>query len=50
MLVFIFQRKNIPLLYIIKPLLKYITTIDFGKLTFEYEVEEIIKKIILKKI
>ena len=35
-----FQKRNLPLFGRIKPALKYITTIDFGKLTFKPEVDE----------
>jgi len=39
-----FQRKDFPFLRILKPLLRYLTTIDFGKLTFEKEFDEIVAK------
>ena len=39
-----FQKKDFPFLAFLKPLLKYLTTIDFGKLTFEKEVEGIIER------
>jgi hypothetical protein len=39
-----FQRKSFPFLSVIKPLLWYLTTIDFGKLTYESEVDAIVKK------
>lgn len=35
-----YQRKSPPLLGYIKPLLKYLTTIDFGQLTYEAEIAE----------
>jgi ubiquinone/menaquinone biosynthesis C-methylase UbiE len=38
-----FQRKGTKVMEIIKPLLKYITTIDFGKLTYEHEVDQFCK-------
>jgi ubiquinone/menaquinone biosynthesis C-methylase UbiE len=38
-----FQHKSFPLLGLIKPALKYLTTIDFGKLTFAKDVSEIIR-------
>ena len=37
-----FQRKSIPLLGILKPMLYYLTTIDFGRLTYEHEVDAIV--------
>lgn len=33
-----YQRRSLPLLSVVKPLMKYITTIDFGQLVFEHEV------------
>jgi len=36
-----FQRKGTRLFGMIKPLLKYVTTIDFGRLTYEQEVDQI---------
>lgn len=33
-----FQRKGTKIMEIVKPLLKYVTTIDFGKLTYESDV------------
>lgn len=39
-----FQRQNFPLLGIIKPLLRYLTTIDFGALTFEKQFDQIVAK------
>lgn len=39
-----YQLQNVPFLGFLKPLLKYLTTIDFGKLTFEKEINEIIQK------
>ncbi len=38
-----FQRKSFPLLGYVKPLLHYLTTIDFGRLTFESEVDKIVR-------
>lgn len=38
-----FQKKNVPLGSIIKPLLKYITTVDFGQLCFEEDLQQILK-------
>ena len=38
-----FQRRNVPGLSCIKPLTKYITTIDFGQLFFEHQLEEVLK-------
>jgi len=38
-----FQHKSFPLFGLIKPALKYLTTIDFGKLTFAKDVSEIIR-------
>ena len=37
-----FQKKAVPLLKVVKPLLKYATTIDFGQLTFEADVKGIV--------
>lgn len=37
-----FQKKYSPLMAAVKPLLKYITTIDFGQLTTEADLEKII--------
>jgi SAM-dependent methyltransferase len=37
-----FQRKSFPLLGAVKPLLRYLTTIDFGQLTFERDVDAIV--------
>ena len=39
-----FQRKTVPGLALLKPLLYYLTTIDFGRLTFEREVEDIVRR------
>jgi ubiquinone/menaquinone biosynthesis C-methylase UbiE len=39
-----FQKKAVPLLKVVKPLLKYATTIDFGQLTFETDVKAIVNK------
>lgn len=38
-----FQRKGTKIMEIMKPLLKYFTTIDFGKLTYEKDVEQFIE-------
>lgn len=45
-----FQRKGFPLLGFFKPLLRYLTTIDFGQLTYEHQVDQIIEKSGLKLI
>eukprot|EP00434_Breviolum_minutum_P034715 symbB.v1.2.030729.t1/scaffold3372.1/size58204/3 len=37
-----FQKKHSPLMAFIKPLMKYITTIDFGQLTTEDDLKRII--------
>uniref|UniRef100_A0A7S2TH62 Methyltransferase domain-containing protein n=1 Tax=Lotharella oceanica TaxID=641309 RepID=A0A7S2TH62_9EUKA len=39
-----FQLKHSPIAARVKPLLKYITTIDFGQLTYMQELDEIVKK------
>jgi ubiquinone/menaquinone biosynthesis C-methylase UbiE len=39
-----FQKKAIPLMYYLKPLMYYITTIDFGQLTYEKDVIRIVKE------
>ena len=39
-----YQRRTTPLLGLIKPLMKYFTTIDFGALTYESDLDEILKK------
>merc|ERR1711991_133864 len=39
-----FQRKSVPFLSVLKPLLYYLTTIDFGRLTFEHEVDAIVAR------
>eukprot|EP00746_Dinoflagellata_sp_MGD_P087145 gnl/MRDRNA2_/MRDRNA2_34591_c0_seq1.p1 gnl/MRDRNA2_/MRDRNA2_34591_c0~~gnl/MRDRNA2_/MRDRNA2_34591_c0_seq1.p1 ORF type:complete len:223 (+),score=34.80 gnl/MRDRNA2_/MRDRNA2_34591_c0_seq1:57-725(+) len=39
-----FQRKAPPFLGTLKPLLKFLTTIDFGKLTSEQDLEEMLKR------
>ena len=39
-----FQRKNLPLLNVMKPAAKYLTTIDFGQLTFESDILSIIER------
>ena len=36
-----YQRRALPLLAWVKPLLKYATTIDFGQLTYEHDVRRI---------
>lgn len=38
-----FQKSESPLMSIVKPLLKYVTTIDFGNLTTEADIERIIR-------
>ena len=38
-----FQRANTPLLGTLKPLLKYITTIDFGELHYEKDLERYLR-------
>jgi len=37
-----FQKKNVPLGSIMKPLLRYITTVDFGQLCFEDDLQRIL--------
>ena len=37
-----FQKRNVPFGSVVKPLLKYITTIDFGQLTFEADLQRIL--------
>lgn len=44
-----YQRKSAPLLGYIKPLLRYMTTIDFGRLTFESEALELFSKTVPEK-
>lgn len=39
-----FNKRKSPLMSCVKPLLKYITTIDFGQLTTEADIESIISK------
>ena len=39
-----YQKRYTPLLGTLKPLLKYLTTIDFGPLTYESELDDIIAK------
>ena len=39
-----FQKRNVPCLSCIKPLMKHITTIDFGQLYFEKQLEEDLKQ------
>ena len=36
-----YQRRSLPGLGIMKPLMKYLTTIDFGQLTFEADIVRI---------
>ncbi|GMI54473.1 hypothetical protein ScalyP_jg12060 [Parmales sp. scaly parma] len=36
-----YQTMNVPLLGVVKPLMKFATTIDFGELTFEEDVREL---------
>eukprot|EP00667_Euglena_gracilis_P016110 EG_transcript_16822 len=43
-----YQRKSLPGLQVLKPALKYITTIDFGQLTFEEDLQRIIDQSGLK--
>jgi len=43
-----FQKKSFPGASIGKPLLKYITTIDFGQLFFETQLEDVLRKSGLK--
>jgi ubiquinone/menaquinone biosynthesis C-methylase UbiE len=38
-----FQRRTLPGMALIKPLVKYITTIDFGALVMEHEVHSMVK-------
>ncbi len=38
-----FQVKSVPFMNTIKPMLKYLTSIDFGALTFEQDMFNIIK-------
>ena len=38
-----FQRANTPFLGTVKPLLKYITTIDFGELHYEKDLERYVR-------
>jgi ubiquinone/menaquinone biosynthesis C-methylase UbiE len=39
-----FQRRNVPGLSCIKPLTKYVTTIDFGQLFFEKQLDAVLKE------
>ena len=39
-----FQRRGLPGAGIVKPLLKYVTTIDFGQLFFESQLEQVLKQ------
>ena len=39
-----FQRRSVPFLSTIKPLLFYLTTIDFGQLVFEADILKIVEK------
>ncbi len=43
-----FQRRGVPGLAVIKPLMFWVTTIDFGKLFFEAELEDVLKRSKLK--
>jgi ubiquinone/menaquinone biosynthesis C-methylase UbiE len=44
-----YQRKSPPLLSYIKPLLRYITTIDFGQLIFEQEAKDLFYNVVPKE-
>merc|ERR1712066_1047746 len=39
-----YQKRYTPLLATFKPLLKYFTTIDFGKLTYQTDLEALLKR------
>ena len=39
-----FQKRSVPCLSCAKPLMKYVTTIDFGKLFFETELEDVLNE------
>jgi ubiquinone/menaquinone biosynthesis C-methylase UbiE len=39
-----FQKRSVPCLSCIKPLMKYVTTIDFGQLFFEAELVDVLKQ------
>ncbi|CAD7923494.1 unnamed protein product [Amoebophrya sp. A120] len=39
-----FQKQRSPMTALLKPLLKYVTTIDFGTLTYESDLENILEK------
>jgi len=39
-----FQNRSFPLLSTVKPLLKYLTTIDFGQLIFQREILDVAKR------
>lgn len=39
-----YQKKNVPFLSFIKPLLLYMTSVDFGNLTFEKDVQDILDR------
>mmetsp|Transcript_41178 Transcript_41178/g.74403 ORF Transcript_41178/g.74403 Transcript_41178/m.74403 type:complete len:267 (+) Transcript_41178:56-856(+) len=39
-----FQKKHNPIVAIVKPLLKYVTTIDFGQLTTEADLDQLLKR------
>jgi ubiquinone/menaquinone biosynthesis C-methylase UbiE len=38
-----FQKRYVPLLATVKPVLYYVTTIDFGQLTYEEDIQAIVK-------
>lgn len=39
-----FQRRRVPLLAWLKPLLRHVTSVDFGRLTYHSEVAEIVER------
>ena len=43
-----FQRNNVPFASVVKPLLYYITTIDFGQLCFEKDLQHILGRADMK--
>merc|ERR1711971_533449 len=43
-----FQKRYTPFMATLKPLLKYITTIDFGTLTYEKDLDSILQKATMK--
>merc|ERR1712187_972485 len=43
-----FQKRYTPFMATLKPLLKYITTIDFGTLTYEKDLDSILRKAKMK--